>query len=126
MIVMINRGNKKQSNPDFENNYFLGPPNFIMDILEDPEEIKNRKKIFSAAGVEEYLVLNEKLTHVEWNRLRKQTFESIRPENGIFKSSSLPGLWISILALEKRDFWAIKASIDQGIARKHHQLTQSI
>ena len=46
MIVMINRGNKKQYNPDFENNYFLGPPNFIMNVLEDPEEIKTEKGYF--------------------------------------------------------------------------------
>lgn len=127
MIVMINRGEKKQCNPDFENNCFLGPPNFIMDVLEDPEKIETRKKIFSAAGVEEYLVLNENLTHIEWNRLKKHSFESVKPENGIIKSSSLPGLWIPIPALEKRDFWTVIACIDQGITRKeHHELMRTI
>ena len=128
MIVMINSGRKKQCEPDFENNYFVGPPNFVLDILEDSGQVKERKKLFSDAGVEEYLVINEQLTKIEWNRLAGDRYKKIKPDkDGIIKSSSLPGLWMSISALKKRDLWAIKSSIEHGLTRRdHHELMRSI
>ncbi len=128
MIVMINSGRKKQCDPDYENDYFVGPPNFILEVHDEPEMIKDRKQLYSVAGVEEYLVMNEELTKIEWNRLIGDKFKKIKPDKeGIIKSSSLPGLWIPIPALKKRDFWAIKACIEHGITRRdHHELMHSI
>ncbi len=128
MIVMINSGRKKQCDPDYENDYFVGPPNFILEVHDEPEVIKYRKQLYSDAGVEEYLVINEQLTKIEWNRLIGDKFKKIKPDKeGIIKSSSLPGLWIPIPALKKRDFWAIKACIEHGITRRdHHELMHSI
>lgn len=128
MIVMINSGRKKQCDPDYENDYFVGPPNFILEVHDEPEVIKDRKQLYSVAGVEEYLVINEQLTKIEWNRLIGDKFKKIKPDReGIIKSSSLPGLWIPIPALKKRDFWAIKACIEHGVTRRdHHELMHSI
>jgi len=128
MIVMINSGRKKQCDPDYENDYFVGPPNFILEVHDEPEVIKYRKQLYSDAGVEEYLVINEQLTKIEWNRLIGDKFKKIKPDKeGIIKSSSLPGLWIPIRALKKRDFWAIKACIEHGITRRdHHELMHTI
>ena len=128
MIVMINAGRRKQCNPDYENNYFVGPPDFVLDVYEDPKKILERKLLFSSAGVGEYLVVNEQLSEIGWYRLKNGEFEEIKPDSdGIIKSSSLPGLWMSIPALQKRDFWSIKACIDHGLTRRsHHDLMQSI
>ena len=128
MIVVINSGRKKQCKPDFENDCFIGPPNFVLDIINDTGLIKERKRLFSDAGVEEYLVINEQLTKIEWNRLIGDRFKKIKPDKeGIIKSSSLPGLWIPITALRKRDFWTVKACIEHGLTRRdHHELMQSI
>ena len=73
-------------------------------------------------------MMNEQLTKIEWNRLIGDKFKKIKPDKeGIIKSSSLPGLWIPIPALKKRDFWAIKACIEHGITRRdHHELIHSI
>ncbi len=61
MIVMIGHGSRKQCDPDFENDYFVGPSNFVLDIHEDTNSkfIKDRKKLFANSGVEEYLIVNE-------------------------------------------------------------------
>ena len=130
LIVMINYGRKKQCDPDYDNNYFKGPPNFILDIHEDSksEFIKGRKKLFSSSGVEEYLIVNEGLTNIEWNRLIGNKFRKIGPDkDGIIKSSSLPGLWMPIGALKKRDNWAVMACIEHGITRiEHHHQMHSI
>jgi hypothetical protein len=130
LIVMVNSGNKKQCEPDYENNYFNGPPNFIVDIEEDTSSafLKNRKKLFAFSGVEEYLIVNEALTKIEWNRLIKDEFQEIYPDDdGIIKSSGLPGLWIPINELKKRNYWAVMASIEHGTTRTgHHKLMQTI
>jgi len=130
MIVMINCGRNKQCNPDYENDYFVGPPNFVLDIHENTKSafIKERKELFENAGVQEYLIVNEKLTNIEWNRLINNKFKKVKPDReGIIKSTSLPGLWIPIDALKKRDNWKITACIEHGISRReHHDLMDSI
>lgn len=130
MIVMINYGRKKQCDPDYKNDYFVGPPNFVLDIHEDANSqfIKERKNLFANSGVEEYLIVNEELTKIEWNRLIGSEFKKIKPDrDGIMKSTSLPGLWIPIDALKERDNWTIMACIEHGLTRReHHELMQSI
>lgn len=130
MIVMIGHGIKKQCEPDFENDYFVGPPNFVLDIHENTHSpfIKDRKRLFVNSGVEEYLIVNESLTKVEWNRLVNNEFIKIEPDkDGTIKSTSLPGLWIPIDALKKRDNWTIMACIEHGLTRReHHELMDSI
>lgn len=130
IMVMIGSGRNKQCSPNFEENYFDGPPNFILEIHEDTKSkfVKERKELFASAGVQEYLIVNESLTKVEWNRLNGAKFKKIKPDReGIIKSTSLPGLWIPIAALKKRDNWAIMACIEHGVTRReHHELMDSI
>lgn len=130
LMVMIGHGRHKQCEPDFENNYFVGPPNFVLDIHEDTRSsfIQDRKKLFAETGAQEYVIVNEGLSKIEWNRLEGNRFRQIQPDkDGIIKSSSLPGLWIPIPALKKRDNWAVMACIEHGITRRaHHELMESI
>ena len=51
MIVMINSGRMKQCDPDYENDYFVGPPNFILEVQDEPEVIKDRKQLYSVVGL---------------------------------------------------------------------------
>ncbi len=130
MMVMINYGKRKQCSPDYEENHFVGPPNFVLDIHENVNSdfVQERKQLLATSGVEEYVIVNEALTKIEWNRLNDGKFDSIEPdEDGRIKSSSLPGLWIPIDDLKKRDNWAIMACIEHGISRReHHELMHSI
>lgn len=130
MIVMINAGKRKQCEPDYDKDIFIGPPNFVMDIQESTSSAigKERKQLLEKAGVEEYFVVNDALTKIEWNRLAGNRYKRIKPDkDGLIKSTSLPGLWMPIDALKKRDFWAIMAAIDHGITRRdHHDMMESI
>ncbi|HMC01530.1 MAG TPA: Uma2 family endonuclease [Flavobacteriaceae bacterium] len=135
-MIMIGKGRNNQCKPDFENDFFDGPPNFVMDIHTDlnSDFIKERKALYESAGVQEYLIVHENLEFVQWNRLEKsklfgkKKFQEIQPdENGIIKSSSLPGLWIPIEAMKKRNNWLVMASIEHGLTRReHHELMDSI
>jgi hypothetical protein len=130
LMVMINSGKLKQCTPNYEKGYFEGPPNFIMDIPDDihSDEIERRRKLFAVAGVKEYVIIDEAITNIEWNRLDGNRYVQIYPdENGLIKSSSLPGLWIPIDKLRTRDIFAVMASIDHGTTRnEHHQLMETI
>lgn len=129
-MVAIGHGRNKQCTPMYDDDYFDGPPNFILEIHEDTKAkfVKERKEFFASAGVQEYLIVNASLNKIEWNRLDGAKFKKIKPDrDGLIKSTSLPGLWIPIPALKKRDNWAIMAAIEHGITRReHHQLMESI
>ncbi len=129
-LIMINAGPKKQSEVDFQNNCFMGPPNFILEIHDknDVEHYHQRKTLFENSGVQEYLVMDENLSTIHWNCLRNGKYHLLEPDSkGVFKSEQLPGLWIPLEALKTRNFWNIMAAIDQGVTRKeHHHMMQSI
>ena len=129
-LIMINAGPKKQSEVDFENNCFIGPPNFILEIFSHDQlgHLQSRKSLFENSGVQEYLVIDEDLSTIQWNRLRNGKYDLLEPDRkGVFKSEHLPGLWMPIEALKTRNFWNIMAAIDQGVTRKqHHVMMQSI
>jgi hypothetical protein len=54
LMVMIGHGRHKQCEPDHENNYFVGPANFILEIHQDfrSKAVKERKKLFSSFEVQ--------------------------------------------------------------------------
>ncbi len=130
LMVAIGHGKRKQCEPDFEQNYFKGPPNFVMDIHNDlkSEWVKERKRLFASSGVQEYLLVNEDLSKIQWNRLENKKYKSLKPDKeGLIKSTSLPGLWVSIPHLKKRDFLGIIGCIEHGLTRRdHHDLMDSI
>lgn len=122
-LIMINAGPKKQGDVDFDDDCFIGPPNFILEIFSQHEvrDFQYRKALFETAGVQEYLVMDENLSTIQWNRLRNGKYGLLKPDKkGVFKSEHLPGLWIPFEALKTRNFWNIMAAIDQGVTRKEH------
>lgn len=129
IMVMIGSGRHQQCKPDFENDYFVGPPNFIMDYAENPKsaDMKNRKEIFEKAGVLEYLLVSDNCAKVEWNRLINGKYKKIKADrDGVIKSTSLAGLWLPVKKL-RSDPFAVMAAIDHGITRKeHHEQMNSI
>ena len=129
MMVMIGSGAHQQCKPDYESNYFVGPPNFIIEIRDSRSPAaKERKQLFSSFGVQEYVIVNELSTKVEWNRLTGGKFKVIKPDReGLIKSTSLPGMWIPIEAVKQKDYWAIMAAIEHGVSRRaHHELMSTI
>ena len=82
MIVVINTGKHKRCSPNFNENYFDGPPNFILDELDQSESksFKERKATCASSGVLEYLVVSEDFSSVEWNRLQNGKYKLLKPD----------------------------------------------
>jgi hypothetical protein len=123
LIAQGGRGKFKQCDPgDYK--FFTGPPNFVFDVFREgqEEEYKFRQKCFEENGVIEYVVWPTYYDRPIWHRLVDGRFQEIEAdEEGLIKSTALPGLWIPVEAFVNRDWWAVMASISRGITRRGHR-----
>ena len=131
VMVMVNHGKRKQCLVEPNGSFFIGPPNFVLDVFpgDDLLDYEHRRDCYESAGVIEYVALqsaDETICH--WNRLVDGKFQHIESDDlGMIRSTALPGLWIPTEALKNRNWWAIMGSIAQGVTRLgHHELMESI
>ena len=131
LMAMVNYGKSKQCAVDPSQQYFIGPPNFVLDVFprNDLQDYEHRRSCFERAGVVEYVALQDtEAPTCFWNRLVDGRFTLIETDDpGIIGSSSLPGLWMPTGALKNRDWWSIMAAIAQGVSRQpHHEFMEAI
>ena len=131
VLVMVNHGKHKQCSVDPDGDFFVGPPNFVLDVFsgEDTGDYEERRGCYERAGVLEYVALHDtQAPECHWNRLIEGRFQLIAADDpGMIRSMALPGLWIPTDALKNRNWWAIMGSIAQGVTRRgHHDLMDSI
>ena len=132
VLLMVNYGKHKQCSVDPAQKFFVGPPNFVLDVFssdEDPTDYEHRRGCFERARVLEYVALRDTdpLSY-SWNRLVDGRFTLVEADDpGMIRSTALPGLWIPTTALAERNWWAIMGAIAQGVTRLgHHDLMESI
>lgn len=123
LIAQVGNGRFKQCEP-VHYDYFTGPPNFVFDVfrVEQRHDYESRRSLFEQNGVIEYAAWfsSEKLPI--WNRLVEGEYQTIQEdEDGLIKSTALPGLWIPVKALADRDWWSVMAKISHGITRRGHR-----
>ena len=131
VLVMVNHGKHKQCSVDPSHEFFVGPPNFVLDVFpgEDLLDYEGRRGCFERAGVLEYVALHDtQAPQCRWNRLVEGKFQLVEEDDpGMIRSTALPGLWIPTAALTDRNWWSIMASIAQGVTRqRHHDFMDAI
>ena len=131
IIVQVNHGQFKQSDPGPSYDTFKGPPNFVLDVFPGDKllDYEHRRDCFERAKVIEYVAMR----HTDpvgwiWNRLIDGKFSVIETaDNELIMSTALPGLWIPSHALKHRDWWAIMGAIARGVSRVgHHDFMDAI
>ena len=119
-VVVNNDG----ATPEPEYERLRGAPNFIADVLssESSEEYLDRKQRFADAGVLEYLaIFDTQFLTWHWNTLTDDGFELLTADDdGVIRSTALPGLWFPEAALSSRDWWTLMATISRGVTRQGH------
>jgi hypothetical protein len=123
VVAQVNNGIHKQCKT-VDHKYLAGPPNFIFDIFRDnqTEEYEFRRQRFEKSGVLEYVAWQTTSDIPVWNRLIEGSFhETTADDDGLIKSTALPGMWISVEALKNRDWWSVMATISRGITRRGHR-----
>lgn len=123
LIAQVGNGKFNQCDPvDYE--YFTGPPNFVFDVFraEQRQDYESRKRLFEKNGVIEYAAWFNSENLPIWNRMVKGEYRTIQEdEDGLIKSTSLPGLWFPVKAFTDRDWWSVMAKISHGITRRGHR-----
>jgi len=123
LIVQVGNGKFNQCNPvDYD--HFSGPPNFVFDVFRDEQRgtYDSRRELYEQNGVIEYVAWFNSSKLPIWNRLAKSKYREIEEdEDGLIKSTALPGLWIPTKSWAERDMWSIMAKISHGITRRGHR-----
>ena len=126
---MVNWGRLRQCEPTESG--FKGPPNFVLDVFTAGElaEYERRRKLFERFGVTEYVAVEDtQAPTLHWNRLEDGKFRIVDEDApGLIQSKAMPGLWIPLEALARRDWWEILSTIERGVSRRgHHEFMETI
>jgi hypothetical protein len=106
-----------------EGRFLTGAPELVAEVCLSiaAYDLHEKKDLYRAAGVEEYLAVLIHEREVRWHRLEEGSYEELRAgEDGILRSIVFPGLWLDAAALLARDTRALLKTLEQGLATAEH------
>lgn len=104
-------------------NYIDGAPELVAEVAHSSKAIDLHRKLkrYAEFGVLEYIVLCVHPKQIYWFDFQKSLSRSRTADSeGIFKSSTFPGLWIHSNALLSRDYAQSMEVLDRGLASPEH------
>lgn len=105
--------------PHFDDEGFIiGAPEMIIEIAGSSAsyDFGEKREVYEAAGVGEYLVFETMEGRIQWWRSDKGRFIEILPEDEIYKSVLSPGLWLDAGALRSANAVALIATLQRGMS----------
>jgi Uma2 family endonuclease len=101
--------------------YVNGAPEFVAEIALSSRSIDLHAKRddYTRHGVLEYLVVSLREQQLYWFDLRARQELSLDAD-GICRIRTFPGLWVDSAALLRRDFLALMATLQKGLATPEH------
>ncbi len=106
-----------------EAGYVVGAPELVVEVAASSVSIDLHTKfrVYRRASVKEYLVWRVFDDAVDWFVLRGSNFEALTPDaNGVLKSETFPGLWLSVANLVKHDYRKVIAVLRDGLPSDEH------
>jgi Uma2 family endonuclease len=107
----------------FEGTYIVGAPELVVEVSYSSwaVDLNEKRNVYQAAGVREYVVIILRDSEVRWHVLRDGRFERATPDNdGLYRSTVFPGLWLDPAALLVGDATRLIAAVDRGTATPEH------
>ncbi len=101
-----------------------GAAEFLAEIClsSTAYDLHQKLEVYQENGVREYLAVLMREQQLRWHRLVGDHFEVVpQPEDGIYRSSVFPGLWLDAAALLAHDLTRLASVVNQGIASPEHQ-----
>lgn len=100
-----------------EAGYLVGPPEMIVEIAGSSAsyDFGEKRDVYEAAGVGEYLVFETIEGRVEWWRHDGTKFVDVPRDDNVFQSVTLPGLWLDADALRTGDRFRLIETLQRGI-----------
>ena len=103
--------------------YVTGAPEMVIEIARSSRvyDLGVKKAEYERAGVLEYLVVELDPDRIHWFVRCGDHFENLSPdEDGIFRSTVYPGLWLDPQALYADDLDRLAEIVEQGLATPQH------
>ena len=89
----------KERLPIVERGFVNGPPDIAVEIVS-PESVERdydlKRKIYEAAGVKEYWIIDPEEERAIFLRRQEERFVEVKPEDGRYESQVLVGFYLRI------------------------------
>ena len=103
--------------------YIGGAPELVVEVAKSSRkfDLGAKRDDYERAGVREYIVVTLDPDEVHWFvRRGRKLVKMRRDRDGLYRSKVFPGLWLDPTALLRRDFAAVLATLDRGLASPEH------
>jgi len=100
-----------------------GAPELVVEVASSSVsyDLHSKKRVYEAAGVREYVVVQVREPAVLWFVLEEERFVGLPPDgDGLFRSRVFPGLWLDPAALLRLDTAGVRAALERGLASPEH------
>ena len=100
-----------------------GGPDFVAEIAASTAhyDLTNKLDVYRKHAVREYLVWRVNDREIDWFVLRNGSYEKLVPdEDGILRSTILPGLWLDPAALVRDDSDTLLNVLQRGLDSPEH------
>lgn len=103
--------------------YAAGAPELGAEVCwsSTAYDLHQKKDLYEAAGVKEYVAVLLQGQEVRWHRLVAGSYQLVRPStDGIIRSSVFPGLWLHVEAFLAGNMLKVLEVLDQGLKSPEH------
>jgi Uma2 family endonuclease len=100
-----------------------GTPELVAEIASSSTsyDLHQKRALYCRAGVKEYVVWRTRDAAFDVFELVGCTYTRASTDDaGIWQSTALPGLWLNLRALLRRDLTTARATVDAGLADATH------
>jgi len=120
LIVMPSHGGQVRMD---EQGYIVGAPELIAEVAASSEnyDLHDKLEVYRQNNAREYVVWRVLDRAIDWFVLRNGQFVPLPPVDGIFRSETLPGLWLDAATLVNGDMAGLFQTTQQGVASPEHR-----
>ncbi|MDX2153136.1 MAG: Uma2 family endonuclease [Bryobacteraceae bacterium] len=103
---------------EVENSLAKGVPDLVVEVVRSSRsyDLGPKLALYQRAGVPELVAALTDEKRIQWRVLQNGSYQLLSPEDGIFRSPSLPGLWLDEQAFWADDLARLLATLQKGLA----------
>jgi Uma2 family endonuclease len=106
-----------------EETYGVGATELVVEVSysTSARDAGAKLRLYERSGVREDMIVKPKKRDINWLELFEGKYRPIKPgPDGVFYSRIFPGLWLDPAGLWQRDFTAMRAVVERGLATPEH------
>ncbi len=100
-----------------------GVPEFLAEVSlsSTSYDLHQKLELYETAGVQEYLVILLAENQLRWHCLENDRFQLLAASaDGVYRSPTLPGLWLNGAALLEGNMAQVLATLEEGLKSPAH------